>query len=131
VEQVFAQTSAHAGSWRPGPFLGYSDHALFASFTDPELRSPAVQLWHPGDPFNHSAADTLDKVSPIEMRRAIAAGATLAEAVANDARDELAQVVQHWCEREIVAVHGDAWLGDHVRGQCAAMRALVDAGPTA
>jgi Peptidase family M28 len=147
VEQVFAHTSAHAGTWRPGPFLGYSDHALFANFSDPDWRSPAVQLWHPGDPFNHSAADSLDKVSAMEMRRATAAGAVLAETLASDAawsRAALEQVVQRWCDREeqtsgAVAhryreVKGGAWsrrFVDHVHRQGTALRALVDDGPAA
>jgi hypothetical protein len=147
VEQVFAQTSAHAGTWRPGPFLGFSDHALFANFSDPDWRSPAVQLWHPGDPFNHSAADSLDKVSAMEMRRATAAGAVLAEVLAGDAawsRAALEQVVQRWCDREEAAsgavahryreVGGGAWsrrFADHVHRQGAALRALADGGPAA
>lgn len=147
IEQVFAQTSAHPGTWRPGPFLGYSDHALFANFSDPDWRSPAVQLWHPGDPFNHSAADSLDKVSAVELRRATAAGAVLAEVLASDdacSRPALEQVVQRWCDREerasgaVAQRHaeagGGAWsrrLVDHVRGQGAALRALVDEGPAA
>lgn len=141
VEEIFAQTRTHAGSWRPGPFFGFSDHALFATFADPQLRSPAVQLWHPGDPFNHSAADTLDKVSPIELGRATAAGAVLAELLANDA-DALAPIIERWCDREvraipaIVAHHGaDAAWADrfegHVHAQCGTMRALAGEGATA
>jgi hypothetical protein len=147
VEEVFAHTSEHVGTWRPGPFLGYSDHALFASFCDPDWRSPAVQLWHPGDPFNHSAADSLDKVSEIEMRRATAAGAVLAEVLASDGawpQAALLHVVQRWCDREDAAadavahryrdVDGGAWsrrLLDHVREHGASLRALADDGPTA
>ena len=156
VEEVFAQTRAHVGTWRPGPFLGYSDHALFATFCDPDWRSPAVQLWHPGDPFNHSAADSLDKVAEIEMRRATAAGAVLAEVLASDASDAndasdaagsraaLLHVVQRWCDREGAAadavahryhdVDGGAWSRrflDHVREHGASVRALVDEGPAA
>jgi hypothetical protein len=158
---VFEQTSSDAGTWRPGPFYGFSDHALFASFADPAWRSPAVQLWHPGDPFNHSAADTLDKVSPIQMRRAIAIGAVLADVLARDSepRDELAQIVEEWISRE---QHGAAAIAEryrgtttstktnaamktnagltsawsdryvaHVRDRAAAMRELVDTGLTA
>jgi hypothetical protein len=143
VEEVFAQTSVHAGTWRPGSFFGFSDHALFANFTDPSSRSPAVQLWHPGDPFNHSAADSLDKVSTIELQRAIAAGAVLAELLARRDGATLLPIVERWCDREQRAAaelaerhaidHG-AWsrgLVDHVREQGAALRALVDHGPAA
>lgn len=143
VEEAFAQTRVHAGTWRPGPFYGFSDHALFANFTDPSWRSPAVQLWHPGDPFNHSAADSLDKVSAIELQRAVVAGAALAEVLASDGAAPLSPVVEAWCDREARAAaavaaryeidHG-AWarrLVEHVREQGAAMRALVDDGPAA
>ncbi len=145
VEEVFAQTRTHAGSWRAGPFLGFSDHALFANFVDPTWRSPAVQLWHPGDPFNHTAADTLDKVSAIEMQRATVAGAVLAETTARDAgwsRAAFDRVVGAWCDRETVAagavaqryrdVDRGAWsrrLVDHVRVLGDEMRALAGGGP--
>ncbi|CAN5902905.1 hypothetical protein BH11MYX2_BH11MYX2_23490 [soil metagenome] len=140
AETVFAQTSAHAGTWRPGPFCGFSDHALFANFSDPDWRSPAVQLWHPGDPFNHSAADTLDKVSPIQMRRAIAIGAVLADVLASDraTRDVLARIVDEWCAREeqgaaaVAERHREhAWSQRYlayVRDRTTSMRALVDRG---
>ena len=144
VEEVFAQTSAHPGTWRPGPFLGYSDHAVFANFRDETWRSPAVQLWHPGDPFNHSAADSLDKVSAIELRRATIAGAVLAEVLAGDGIATLEPVVQRWCDREEHAavvlaqrysqIDQGAWsrrLLDHVRAQGAALRAVVDDDPEA
>lgn len=144
VEQVFAQTNTHVGTWRPGQFLGFSDHALFANFVDPTWRSPAVQLWHPGDPFNHSAADTLDKVSPMQLRRATAAGAVLAEVFANGSGVELDSIVERWCEREehaaretaerYIQIESGTWsrrLLEHVRKQNATMRALVEQGPTA
>jgi hypothetical protein len=129
AHEVFAQTSSDAGTWRPGPFYGFSDHALFANFADPAWRSPAVQLWHPGDPFNHSAADTLDKVSPIQMRRAIAIGAVLADVLARDRepRDELAQIVEEWIARE---EHGAAAIADRHRGTTASTTTNAAAGPT-
>jgi hypothetical protein len=142
VAEAFAQTSDQPGSWRAGAFYGFSDHALFANFTDPSARSPAVQLWHPGDPFNHSAADTLDKVSPIELGRAIAAGAVLAEVLSGTAIP-LLPIVETWCEREAKAaaelaaryqIDHAAWssrLVDHVREQGAALRAIADRGPAA
>lgn len=144
VEEVFAHTAAHAGTWRPGPFLGYSDHALFATSCDATWWSPAVQLWHPGDPFNHSAADTLDKVSPIELRRATAAGAVLAALLASDGADTRAvreDAVARWCARETTAaeavarryrdVEDGAWsrrFVEHVAASGATLRALVDDG---
>lgn len=142
VDEVFAQTRAHVGTWRPGPFLGYSDHALFATCADPAWRSPAVQLWHPGDPFNHSAADTLDKVAPIEVRRATTAGAALAELVAIEGawpRAARVEVIEAWCAREAAAaavlaeryreVDGGAWsrrFVAHVHDRGQALRARCD-----
>ncbi|HEY4178795.1 MAG TPA: DUF4910 domain-containing protein [Kofleriaceae bacterium] len=144
AERVFTLTSADVGTWRAGPFYGFSDHALFANFADVEWRSPAVQLWHPGDPFNHSAADTLDKVSPIQMRRAIAIGAVLADVLARDGvtRDVLAHVVDEWSVREAASATAvavrfrerGAWperFLTYTRERAAAMRSLVDIGLSA
>jgi hypothetical protein len=105
VEQVFARTATHGGNWRSVPFLGYSDHALFAG---PHLACPAVQFSHWPDRFNHSAADTLDKVSPAEMRRAVTAAVVLAFATANDYAPlsaDLRLVVHNWCMREQAAAN--------------------------
>jgi hypothetical protein len=71
----------------------------------------------------------------------------LAEVLASDhawSRHALQQTVQRWCDREAKAsdavahryreAAGGAWsrrLVDHVRGQGAVMRALVEEGPTA
>lgn len=74
VAEVFRQTAASPGHWRSGPLLGFSDHALFA---DAGIARPAVQFCHAPDRFNHSAADTLDKVSAIEVRRTLAAASVL------------------------------------------------------
>jgi hypothetical protein len=76
IDEVFVQTAASGGEWRSLPFHGYSDHALFAG---PGLGCPAIQLAHWPDRFNHTAADTLDKVSPIEMTRSTAIGTVLAQ----------------------------------------------------
>jgi hypothetical protein len=103
VSAVFRHTAAQGGRWRSVPFLGYSDHALFAG---PHRACPAVQLTHWPDRFNHSAADSLDKVSPLELRRSIAAASVLAHHVADDyqaIRDVLPIVVDAWCESEETA----------------------------
>lgn len=52
------------------PFAGASDHLLFA---DRSISRPAVQIGHWPDRFNHSEADTLDKVDREEVRRVTAA----------------------------------------------------------
>lgn len=63
-------------AWRATPFVGASDHCLLA---DRSVACPSVQLGHWPDRFNHSSADTLDKVDPDELRRtACAAGAAIA-----------------------------------------------------
>ncbi|WDZ85849.1 DUF4910 domain-containing protein [Micromonospora cathayae] len=99
VAETFAATAAGGGTWGSVPFQGFSDHALFA---DPGVRVPAVQFCHPADRFNHSAADTVDKVSPLEMRRSAAAAAALAQLCAGPDREgpDLAALVDRWCARE-------------------------------
>jgi hypothetical protein len=142
VDRVFASTGPHPGDWRSVPFMGMSDHALFA---DPQLGCPAVQLCHAPDRFNHSAADSLDKVSAVEMGRATAAGAALAWVLANDdglPHPTLEQVIERWSHTEITAAraiakaHRDtesaAWgerMLDHVRQRTEAMRSLLARGP--
>jgi hypothetical protein len=101
VGRVFANTRPHPGDWRPVPFTGLSDHALFAG---PHLGCPAVQFCHAPDRFNHSAGDSWDKVSAVEMRRATAAGAALAWILASDnglPRPVLEQVVHKWSRTEL------------------------------
>jgi hypothetical protein len=138
VAEVFHATRAGGGTWRSAPFMGFSDHALFAS---KDLACPAVQLCHVPDRFNHSAADTLDKVSPLEMRRSMAAAAALTELLA--APNELHQVVlqsivQAWCEKERSTLRttleryqsttNQAWargLSEHVESHLSAMLRLA------
>jgi hypothetical protein len=100
VAQVFEATRSQGGVWRSAPFMGFSDHALFAA---QELARPAVQLCHVPDRFNHSAADTLDKVSPLEMQRSMAAAATICElliAPEHLPRSQLSAIVDGWCAAE-------------------------------
>ncbi|WP_447007559.1 DUF4910 domain-containing protein [Saccharothrix isguenensis] len=133
VHEAFAATADSPGTWQSSPFLGFSDHALFA---DPSVGSPAVQFCHPADRFNHSAADTIDKVSPVEMTRSTAAAAALAHLVASGgpAADEVDRVLDWWCEREVAraeevaAAHGGEWgrrLREHVDRGNARLRALA------
>lgn len=103
VGQAFAQTSTYYGTWCPMPFTGFSDHALFA---DPNIGCAAVQFCHAPDRFNHSAADTLDKVSPVEMLRATAASASLAQVMATDGampRAMVEQILTDWCAGELTS----------------------------
>ncbi|MFH8337114.1 M28 family peptidase [Streptomyces sp. AM6-12] len=142
VEQVFTATADSPGTWQPSPFLGFSDHALYA---DPSVDRPAVQFCHPADRFNHSAGDSPDKVSAVEMTRSCVAGAALAHLLASDGPDPAARsaVVERWCRTEQEAVArlardsggaDDGWsrgLMDHVARRAAALRALAAGAPAA
>ncbi len=77
MQDVFALTARHPGSWLTLPFHGFSDHSLFVNHSDPQRNCPALQLCHINDRFNHTAADLPDKVSAIEMKRTIAVALTL------------------------------------------------------
>ncbi len=134
VGQVFARTAGSSGTWSAQPFLGFSDHALLA---DPALRRPAVQFCHPADRFNHSAADSVDKVSAIEMVRAIAAGAALAQLVASGGPSPATRrgIVDGWCRRErdaaarLARAHPGPWgegLCRHVARVTTAIRRLAE-----
>jgi hypothetical protein len=134
VARVFAATADSPGTWSPSPFLGFSDHALYA---DPSIARPAVQFCHPADRFNHSAGDAPEHVSPVEMLRSAAAGAALVQLLAADLpeRVELAGIVEHWSAREEAAARrvadarDDAWgrgLREHVARRNALMLASVD-----
>ncbi|PIE08537.1 MAG: hypothetical protein CSA74_01785 [Rhodobacterales bacterium] len=69
---AFEATAPHPGTWSSEPFLGFSDHALFA---DPSVQVPAVALCHPADVFNHSDGDIFERVDPTELLRCGVAGA--------------------------------------------------------
>jgi hypothetical protein len=100
VGEVFAATAKDGGTWNPKPFAGFSDHAVFA---DPNVACPAIQFCHTDDPFNHSGADALDKVSSIEMARSITAAAASACILSDDSilsRLSVNQIVESWCEAE-------------------------------
>ncbi|MDI5962330.1 DUF4910 domain-containing protein [Streptantibioticus silvisoli] len=90
-------------AWRSTPFVGASDHAILA---DRAIGVPAVQLGHWPDRFNHSGADTLDKVDPAEIRRAAAiAAAALAAAAGADTAcaHHLAAIVTRWTAHRMTA----------------------------
>lgn len=72
TKEVFEHTALGGGSWLAMPFQGFSDHALFMTHLDNRRNAPAVQLGHIHDRFNHCAADTPDKVSPLELQRTLA-----------------------------------------------------------
>jgi hypothetical protein len=73
--EIVAERAPSSWAWRSEPFLGASDHLLFAD------RVPTLQLGHRPDRFNHTSADDVDKVDPEELRRAATiAGATVLSA---------------------------------------------------
>ncbi|MFI0960867.1 M28 family peptidase [Streptomyces sp. NPDC021080] len=90
-------------AWRTTPFVGASDHAVLA---DRAIGCPAVQLGHWPDRFNHSGADTLDKVDPQELRRSAAIAASAAAVVATAGApeaDRLAHLLTRWTARRMTA----------------------------
>jgi Peptidase family M28 len=142
VSEVFSRTKDHGGTWRAAPFYGSSDHALFA---DPNIACPAVQFCHPSDRFNHTAGDSLDKVSAIEMLRATSAGAALTYVLACDGalpHHRKGQLLRDWCADEyadalrVASRHGNiedgAWgrqLVEYTARRNAAMCRLLDGDP--
>jgi len=103
VDEVFRFRSSAHEKWDSVPFTGFSDHALFAG---PAVATPAVHLCHNFDRFNHSSADSLDKVSADELVRSAVAGASIAYLLTNtDALPKtlLAQLVEQWHIREAMA----------------------------
>lgn len=135
VTEVFARTADEPGTWTAEPFLGFSDHALTA---DPAVGVPSVQFCHPRDRFNHSAADTVDKVAPGEIRRAAAAAAVLARLIADGGTGPRGGhrghggIVAAWCDRETAAARADSTAGgawaDGLRAHVAALTAAVRDG---
>ncbi|MFF3415870.1 DUF4910 domain-containing protein [Streptomyces sp. NPDC002698] len=90
-------------AWRTTPFVGASDHAVLA---DRAIGCPSVQLGHWPDRFNHSGADTLDKVDPQELRRSAAIAASAAAVVATAGApeaDRLAHLLTRWTARRMTA----------------------------
>lgn len=124
VRSAFRRTADQPGRWRTEPFTGFSDHAIFA---DPRLGSTAVQLCHVGDPANHSAADRVELVSAVELRRAALAGATIARTVAE-------QPSADWLEQpstdrlDIALTRAGKRSCTHPADECAALRRAWD-GP--
>ena len=105
VAQVFRQTSNWPGVWTASPFVGFSDHALFA---DPKLDCFTVQFCHVPDRFNHSSGNSVETICAIEMRRATAAAAALAYLLAANqtvTRPSIERVVQAWCTDELSRAH--------------------------
>jgi len=91
-------------AWRATPFVGASDHALFA---DRCIGRPAVQIGHWPDRFNHTSADGADKVDPEELRRsATVAGATamIVSLADGQAILEIQRTVAQWGLRQLTEI---------------------------
>lgn len=90
---------ASAWRWRATPFVGASDHLLFA---DRPFGVRTLQLGHRPDRFNHTSSDSVDKVDPQELRRsaAIAGGSVLYLATGPPAR-ELTRLIGTWTARTV------------------------------
>lgn len=94
--------SCDVWAWRATPFVGASDHAMLA---DRSIGCPAVQLGHWPDRYNHSSADTLDKVDPQELRRAAAVAATVLSVACGadeDRAGDLAGLVATWTAHRMI-----------------------------
>jgi hypothetical protein len=91
-------------AWRGTPYVGASDHSLLV---DRSVSCPAIQLGHWPDRYNHSAADSLDKVDPQELRRSAAIAASVLRVACDDhdpARaEDLADLVSRWAAQRMVA----------------------------
>ncbi|MFF0312688.1 DUF4910 domain-containing protein [Streptosporangium sp. NPDC004379] len=89
-------------AWRATPFVGASDHSLLV---DRSVGCPTVTLGHWPDRFNHSSADTLDKVDFQELRRtatiAGACAAVLADA-GEETRGELERIAIRWAAARLL-----------------------------
>jgi hypothetical protein len=96
-------------SWSRTPFVGASDHLLLA---DRFFGVPTLALGHWPDRFNHSSADTIDKVDPHELRRAATVAAATAVVAADPAHGRapgLTRLVARWGSDQLALV---ARLGD-------------------
>lgn len=91
-------------AWRSTPYVGASDHGLLV---DRSVGCPAIQLGHWPDRYNHSAADSLDKVDPQELRRSAAIAASVLYVACDDPDPDraegLAHLVSRWVAQRMVA----------------------------
>jgi hypothetical protein len=105
VRSYSGAVSCERWAWRATPHLGASDHALLVAAPS---RCPAVGLGHWPDRFNHSSADTLDKVDPAELRRTatIAAASVAAVQHAPSLAADLVDATVSWAVGHMTALPG-------------------------
>ncbi|MCP9491658.1 MAG: DUF4910 domain-containing protein [Solirubrobacteraceae bacterium MAG38_C4-C5] len=113
LAEVFEQTSDAPGRWTRRAPTGTSDHALFATLC------PAIALCHGSDPHNHSSADTAEKLSLVELRRAMAATVAISRALAEPAIGAIPRA------RDARPVSPDELRVPNVRGALAALAGNV------
>lgn len=91
-------------AWRGTPYVGASDHSLLV---DRSVGCPAIQIGHWPDRYNHSAADSLDKVDPQELRRSAAIAASVLCVACDDhgpaQAEDLARLVSRRAAQRMVA----------------------------
>jgi hypothetical protein len=100
-------------TWRATPFVGASDHCLLV---DRSIGCPAVQLGHWPDRFNHSSADTPDKVDAMELRRSVSVAAATAAVFCHPGEDTPAEL-RHLLVRWVTDRLADCLPGREVRNR--------------
>ena len=97
VTRVFSRGAGYAGMgdlplirMKPMPFSGASDHAILS---DPMVGVPTPMLVQWPDKYYHTSGDTIDKVSPDTLRRAVIATSCYAYTCALAADDDLTWLV--------------------------------------
>jgi aminopeptidase YwaD len=97
VGRAFSRRSTSAGTgdlplirMKTTPFSGGSDHAILS---DPMVGVPTPMLMQWPDKYYHTSGDTIDKVSPDTMRRAVIAASVYAYTCALAADDDLVWLV--------------------------------------
>jgi len=89
-------------NWTVAEFTGGSDHFIFS---DPSVGIPMQMMGHDPDPFYHTNADTIDKVSESEMRKAAIITATYAYFLANASQEEafwVSNLVTRYSKQRII-----------------------------
>jgi len=122
---------ADTWSWRSTPFVGASDHLLVV---EPPTGRPAVSLGHWPDRFNHSSADTPDKVDPAELRRTATVAGGAVTAIRSAADGDPAAVLDatlDWATARLVAAPSAAAMAHRAAVGVASVRSVAALAPDA
>jgi aminopeptidase YwaD len=112
VARAFSRGAGSAGTgdlpkirMKPTPFSGGSDHAVLS---DPTVGVPTPMLMQWPDRYYHTSGDSIEKVSPETMRRAVIAASSYAYTCALAADDDLTWLtgvtgrgLRKWVTREM------------------------------